>query len=105
MGHTISLEYHAIWKILVFGVILGAGLPTIFALGVRSMALGQGGEAEVHAAGTAPASPNSIGNVLAFICFAIVLVAVVLGITYIVATGLGKVMTFDHIYPTIHAKS
>jgi hypothetical protein len=104
MGHTLSLEYHAIWKILVVGVILGAGLPAIFALGIRSMAFGQGGEAEVHASGTAPASPNAIGGALAFACFAIVLVAVALGITFIVATGFGKVMSFDHIYPTIHAK-
>ena len=86
------------------GIILGAGLPTIFALGIRSMAFGQGGDAEVHASGTAPAQANPIGTALAFLCFAVVLVAVALGLTYLIATGLGKVMSFDHIYPTIHAK-
>jgi hypothetical protein len=33
-----------------------------------------------------------------------VLAGVALEITYVVATGFGKVMSFDHIYPTIHSK-
>jgi hypothetical protein len=105
MGHTLSLEFQAIWKILVVGIILGSGLPALFAVGVRSMAFGQGGDAEVSASGVTPATPHPIGQAVAYVCFAIVLIAVVLGITYIVATGFGKVLSFDNIYPTIHAKS
>lgn len=104
MGHTLSLEFQAIWKILVVGIILGSGLPALFAVGIRSMAFGQGGEAEVHASGTAAARPHPIGLAIAYLCFTIVLVAVALGLIYIVATGFGKVLSFDHIYPTIHAK-
>jgi hypothetical protein len=101
MGHTLSMEFQAIWKILVIGIILGAGLPALFAVGIRSLAYGQGGEAEVHAAGTAAAAPHPIGRVLAGLCFAIVLLAVVLGIVFIVASGFGKALSFEHIYPTI----
>jgi hypothetical protein len=104
MGHTLSLEFQAIWKILVVGIILGSGLPALFAVGIRSMAYGQGGEAEVHAAGTAAPRPHPVGQAIAYLCFAIVLIAVALGITYIVATGFGKMLSFDHIYPTFQAK-
>ena len=104
MGHTLSLEWQAVWKILVVGIILGSGLPTLFAVGIRSMAYGTGGEAEVATAGGAPAGPHPAGRALAYLCFAIVLLVVALGIVYIVATGSGKVLNFDHIYPVIQDK-
>jgi hypothetical protein len=37
-------------------------------------------------------------------CFGVVLIAVALGITFIIATGSGKTLNFDHVYPTIVAK-
>lgn len=46
---------------------------------------------------------NPAGTVLAWILFVVVLAGVALGIAYVVATGFGKVMSFDHIYPTIHS--
>jgi len=36
-----------------------------------------------------------------WILFLIVLAGVVLGITFIVASGFGKALSFEHIYPTI----
>jgi hypothetical protein len=105
MGHTLSLEWQALWKILVYGIILGAGLPALFAVGVRSMAYGEGGEAELHESGVTAAAPKPAGTVIGYLCFAIVLLAVVLGLTYIVASGFGKVLDFNHIYPVIHSKS
>ncbi|HVQ96341.1 MAG TPA: hypothetical protein VMU51_35310 [Mycobacteriales bacterium] len=104
MGHTLSLELQTVWKILVVGLILGAGLPTVFAAGIRAMAYGQGGEAEEHAAGAAAAAPHLVGRAIGILCFAIVLAAVVLALIYIVATGMGKVLSFEHIYPTITSK-
>jgi hypothetical protein len=100
MLHNVTLAFEAAWKILVVGVILGAGLPALFAVGVRSMAYGQGGDAEL-AAGTVP---HPAGRLVAGICFLVVALAVVLGITYIVATGFGKVITFDHVFPMITSK-
>jgi hypothetical protein len=105
MENILSLEWQAVWKILVTGIILGAGLPALFAVGVRSMAYGQGGDAEISESGVTAPAPNSVGTVLGYVCFAIVLLAVVLGLIYIISTGFGKVLSFDHIYPTIHAKS
>jgi hypothetical protein len=104
MGHTLSLEWQAVWKILVVGIILGAGLPALFATGIRSLAFGQGGEAEVHTAGGELQSPHPVGQALAYLCFAIVLLVVVLAIVYIVVTGQGKVLNFDHLYPMIQDK-
>jgi len=89
------------WKVLIAGLVLGAGLPVVFALGIRSLAWGAGGEAEVHESGVTGPKANPFGTVLGWILFAIVLLGVVLGITFIVASGFGKALSFEHIYPTI----
>jgi hypothetical protein len=102
--HNVTLALQGSWKVLVASLVLGAGLPLIFALGIRSLAWGAGGEAEVHESGVAAAKANPAGTVLGWILFLIVLAGVALGITFVVATGFGKVMSFDHIYPTIHSK-
>jgi hypothetical protein len=102
--HNVTLALQGAWKVLAASLILGAGLPLIFALGIRSLAWGSGGEAEVHATGVTGPKANPAGTVLGWILFIIVLAGVALGITYVVATGFGKVMSFDHIYPTIHSK-
>ena len=99
MRQTLSLEAQAIWKVLVVGLILGAGLPALFALGIRSLAYGQGGEAEAHGAGTP--TPHPLGRAIGVLCFAIVVVAVALGILFIVVSGFGKQLSFSNIYPTI----
>jgi hypothetical protein len=102
--HNFALAFDGAWKVLVASLILGAGLPAIFALGIRSLAWGAGGDAEVHADGTAGPRANPAGTVLGWILFLIVLAGVVLGITFIVATGFGKHLSFEHIYPTIVSK-
>jgi hypothetical protein len=102
--HNFALAFDGAWKVLVASLILGAGLPALFALGVRSLAWGAGGDAEVHAAGSAGPKANPAGTVLGWVLFLIVLAGVVLGITFIVATGFGKHLSFEHIYPTIVSK-
>ncbi|GLY30017.1 hypothetical protein [Kineosporia sp. NBRC 101731] len=101
--HTLYLEWQAIWKILGVGLILGAGLPALFALGIRAMAYGTGGDAEQHPAGALPA-PHPAGRALAYLIFALVLLAVALGILVIVASGFGKEVSFGSVYPTLHDK-
>ena len=99
MKDNLGFALDGAWQVLLIGVLLGAGLPLVFALGVRSMAWGAGGDAEgSHAA------PHPIGRVVAVVCFALVLVAIGLGITEIVASGLGKQVSFDHVYPTLVPK-
>ncbi|WP_127506968.1 hypothetical protein [Actinoplanes solisilvae] len=84
------------WKVLAAGLILGAGLPALFALGIRALAFGAGGDAEVNGG-----RPHRTGKVMAYALFAIVILGVLLGITFIVASGFGKTISFEHIVPTI----
>lgn len=59
----------AIWKVTAVGLLLGAGLPALFSLGVRSQANGH--------------------TVQAGLAYAAVGLAVIIGIAGIVAHGLG----------------
>ena len=101
MANNLQFTFEAIWKVLLAGLVLGAGLPLIFALGVRSMAWGSGGDAEVHAGGGTGPRANPAGTVIGWILFAVVLAGILLGITFIVASGMGKQLSFEHIFPTI----
>src|SRR4051812_33378142 len=99
--HNLGFALDGAWRVLLASLILGAGLPALFAVGIRSLAWGAGGDAEVHESGVTGPTPRPIGTVLGWACFAVVLLAVVLGITFIVAGGFGKALSFEHIYPTI----
>jgi hypothetical protein len=99
--HNVGFALEGAWRVLLASVILGAGLPTLFALGIRSLAYGAGGDAEVHESGVTGPTSHPAGTVLGWVLFAIVLLGVVLGITFIVATGFGKTLSFEHIYPVI----
>ncbi|MDT5040053.1 MAG: hypothetical protein QOE51_1038 [Actinoplanes sp.] len=99
--HNLGFALQGAWKVLAASLILGAGLPTLFALGIRSLAWGAGGDAEVHATGVTGPQAHPLGKVVGWLLFAIVLAGVVLGITFIVASGFGKALSFEHIYPTI----
>ena len=81
------------WRVLLAGLALGAGLPILFALGIRSIAWS-----------TAGPTPRVSGRVAGYGLFAIVLLGIALGITFIVATGFGKALSFEHLYPTIVPK-
>lgn len=97
---TITLVLESVWKILLVGLVLGAGLPALFAVGVRGLAIGNGHES---ADGTVH-KPNPLGNVLAVIAFLVVVAAIVLGILIIVSSGFGMKVSFEHIYPTLVEK-
>lgn len=97
---TVSLVLDSVWKVLLVGLLLGAGLPALFAVGVRGLAIGSGHES---ADGTVH-KPNPLGNVLAAVSFLIVIAAVALGIVIIVASGFGFQISFDNIYPTLVSK-
>lgn len=97
MVHNLQFALQSAWRVLLVGLVLGAGLPTLFALGVRSLAWGAG----VQTSATAAPRANPAGRVLGWLCFAVVVLGVLLGITFIVAGGFGKALNFEHIYPTI----
>lgn len=98
--NNLELALEAAWKVLLAGLILGAGLPMVFALGIRSLAWGAGGTAELDRS----SGPHPAGRLIAVLCFAIVLAGVALGITIVVASGFGKVVSFDHVFPTLMDK-
>ena len=84
------------WRVLLAGLLLGSGLPILFALGVKSLA---------WANGDLPGRPaNPYGRVVAGAVFGVVLLAVLLGIGYITAHGLGYVVSWNGLLPTITAK-
>jgi hypothetical protein len=97
MTQNLQFALEAAWKVLAVGLVLGAGLPMVFALGVRSLAYGTGGAAEV----AVDSKPHPVGRVVATLCFGVVLGGIALGLTIIIAAGQGKVVSFDHVYPTI----
>jgi hypothetical protein len=99
--HNLGFALQGAWKVLLASLVLGAGLPILFGLGIRSLAWGAGGDAEAHTDGAAGPKANPIGTALGWLCFLIVVLGIALGITYIVATGFGKTLSFEHLYPTI----
>ena len=99
--HNLGFALEGAWKVLLAGLLLGAGLPTLFALGVRSLAYGAGRDAEVHPSGVTGPTTRPIGTVVGYALFAIVVLGVLLGIGFIVAGGFGKTVSFEHLYPTI----
>jgi hypothetical protein len=102
--HNVGFALAGAWKVLLAGLVLGAGLPILFGLGIRALAWGTGGDAKLHAEGVTGPKARPIGTALGWLCFLVVVLGVVLGIAYIVATGFGKTISFAHVYPTIVAK-
>ncbi|HEY1625376.1 MAG TPA: hypothetical protein VGG16_16420 [Streptosporangiaceae bacterium] len=82
------INYNALWKIILYGVVLGAGLPALFAVGLVSLSRGNkvqtaGGETESDSL----IGGNPLGMLLAAICFLIVLVAIGWGIYEVYKIG------------------
>jgi hypothetical protein len=76
----------ALWKIVVFGLIAGAGLPAIFAAGLYSLSRGPktrtaGADSDVVIGG------NPAGVLVAAVCFLIVLAAIAWGIYEVYKIG------------------
>ena len=97
--NNLALAADGAWKVLVVSLVLGAGLPVIFALGVRARAFAAGGGGDSEHTERYP-----VGNALFALCILVVLAGVALGITIVVASGFGKAVSFEHIYPTIVSK-
>ena len=93
----------ATWRILLIGVVLGAGLPALFAFGVQALAWGTGGDSEIHDEG-AKLQPHLIGRILAYTMFTIVVLTVLAGIGYIVVHGFGITITFNGVIPVFTPK-
>ena len=73
----------AVWKVLAIGLLLGAGLPALFSLGVRQLAIA-----------SEPGARVGLHKGLAWVAFAVVGTAVALGLAGIVAHGFGVKLFF-----------
>jgi hypothetical protein len=81
------IDLHALWKIVVIGLLAGAGLPLLFAIGLRALSSGPrmavvGGRSSDD---DRIYGGNPVGLVAAMFCFAVVLAAIGWGIYSIVA--------------------
>jgi hypothetical protein len=81
----------ALWQIVVVGLIAGAGLPALFAIGMRMLSLPGGGRAQTAGAQSEESDTLVGGNVAGMIagalCFLIVLAAIGWGIYAIYQAG------------------
>jgi len=78
------IDWKAVWEIVVVGLLAGAGLPAIFAIGMRAIALPAKGHPEDS---DALFGGNPMEIAAATLCFLIVLAAVGYGIYIIVKSG------------------
>jgi hypothetical protein len=79
------INLSAIWKILVFGLIAGAGLPALFATGLLALSRGQRAQQGTDTDTVIGGSPA--GMVAAALCFLVVLAAIAWGIYKIYQLG------------------
>ncbi|HTU76216.1 MAG TPA: hypothetical protein VMG38_22080 [Trebonia sp.] len=78
------------WKTVVYGLIAGAGLPALFAVGLYALSRGprvaaagaDGGESSETVVGG-----SIIGMIVAAICFLVILAAIGWGVHYIYVAG------------------
>ncbi|MFQ6393703.1 hypothetical protein ACLMAJ_09630 [Nocardia sp. KC 131] len=75
--HTLITNLNSLWKVTVAGLVLGAGLPIIFAVGVRFWSAADPVTADGRAAQrNYPALAGAVA------CFGLIIVAIITGILY-----------------------
>jgi hypothetical protein len=77
------------WKTVVYGLIAGAGLPALFAVGLYALSRGPrvataGGDADTS---DTVVGGSVIGMIVAAICFLVILAAIGWGVHYIYVAG------------------
>ncbi|MFD6162617.1 hypothetical protein ACFWF7_17795 [Nocardia sp. NPDC060256] len=75
--HTLITNLNALWKVMLAGLILGAGLPLVFAVGVRFWSTGDTVTADGRVA-----QRNYPALAVAVVCFGLIIAAIVTGILY-----------------------
>ncbi|GAB2450814.1 hypothetical protein HD599_002317 [Conyzicola lurida] len=101
---TLFLE--AAGQVALAALLLGAGLPALFAVGVRSFTLaGAAGRPVTDDETVTPSRiPAPLLRTIGTLCFALVVAAVAIGLTVIIATGFGQEVSFENIVPTFVPK-
>ena len=101
---TLFLE--AAGQVALVALVLGAGLPTLFALGVRSFTLaGSAGSPETDdETPSASRIPVPLLRTIGTLCYVLVVAAVAIGLSVIIATGFGQEVSFENVFPTFVPK-
>lgn len=101
---TLFLEAAA--QVALAALLLGAGLPALFAVGVRSFTIaGSAGRPAADGETTvASRIPAPLLRVIGTLCYVLVVVAVAIGLTVIIATGFGQEVSFENVVPTFVPK-
>lgn len=73
------VNFSALWQIVVLALVAGAGLPALFALGLRALAL-NGGTSSAEGSSGKLYGGNPVGLIAGGVCFLIVLGAIGWGI-------------------------
>jgi len=81
------INFSALWKILVVGLLAGAGLPAIFAIGLRAFNYRSSSAGPVSADDNHVYGGNPAGAAIGVVCVAIVLAAIGWGIYFIVKSS------------------
>jgi len=80
------INLSALWKIVVFGLLAGAGLPALFA--ARMLSLSRGPKARTAGADSEVVVGGSLaGTIVAAVCFLVVLAAIGWGIYEVYRIG------------------
>jgi hypothetical protein len=78
------IDLSALWKIIIISLLCGAGLPAVFAVGLKVLDFGDSRRTD-DPGSTIVATRNPVLLAIAGLCFAVVLAAIGWGIYLIVA--------------------
>ncbi|MEP7023007.1 MAG: hypothetical protein ABJB47_04180 [Actinomycetota bacterium] len=79
------INFTALWQIIVVGILAGAGLPALFAVGVRALNMAGPNAQPVGPDSEKVYGGSATGATIAAVCFAVILAAIGYGIYLIVA--------------------
>ncbi|SDS78205.1 hypothetical protein SAMN04488543_2368 [Friedmanniella luteola] len=77
----LTKSFEALWQVVAVGLLLGAGLPALFALGVRAL---ENDRVLTADGGDFGSRASAGGKALAGLCFGVTALAVVFGIVVII---------------------
>lgn len=81
---TLKHTLDSLWQVVLVGLLLGAGLPAIFAFGLRALSVGETPDSATSDGTTEVATARpAAATAAAVLCFAVVVVAIVVGILFI----------------------
>ena len=101
--NTLNLLFQGASKVLVAGLVFGAGLPFVYAVAMRVLTIGATSYADET--GDIHSTPRISSRLFAGLLIAVVVAGIVVGMMIIVATGFGKEVSLENVYPTIVDKS